>query len=236
MGKSAKTPAIPDPARTLEKAAELNRIDQFGPFGDITFADDGGSMTKTLSPELLNLFSGAVNVAGMPAPDVTYGGVTPRVNTSMGASFTPRNMNEEYAQASYDAAKTMLDPVYERQAGRLSQDLANKGLPVAGEAYKGAWDDFNRAEGQAYQRAAFDAIRGGLAAGQTQQQLDQGQRQSQFNMMAALLGLQPTASISPLDVQGSYNAAQQQANLNANAQNQAKQNMFSNLGAIAALI
>lgn len=305
MGKSAHTPAVPDPIKTLTTAADLNRINEYTPYGNVEYAKDKKSVSRVLTPEMENLFKGATAIAGgydPNAPEVVYGGVTPRVNlmqnvpgqaTVQTPELTqqsdltgnviagdyipaPRGIDNEYAQQAYQAATSLMNPVYAQQADRLSQDLANKGLPVAGEAYMNAWGDFNRGQDEAYQRAAFNAIQAGdtrynqqfaqqqqalgqaLEAGLSQQQLlDSGlmsratfgeqqrqydtqfggqEKQRQFNMMAALLGLQPAPQVAPLDVQGAYNAAQQQANLNANARNQKKANMYGTIGSIIGAI
>jgi hypothetical protein len=65
MGKKStpKTPAPPDPREIAQTDAEFNRIDQYTPFGSLTFGGDNRNQaTLEFSPELQGLFDSRIGL------------------------------------------------------------------------------------------------------------------------------------------------------------------------------
>lgn len=108
-------------------------------------------------------------------------------------------------------AQQLIDQDFLQREDRLRQRLANQGIPTDSEAYAQALQrEIFDPRDKAINQAAFGAI---SAADQ--------RKQTDFNMLAALLGKNQTTPISPLDVMGAQRLAQSQAN--ANAQLEAQQ-------------
>lgn len=75
---------------------------------------------------------------------------------------------DTYAQAMYERGASLLRPEFETQQRRTQQQLANRGLPITGEAYEGEMNRLNRAQGDTLGRLANDAV---LAGAQEQSRL-----------------------------------------------------------------
>ena len=155
-------------------------------------------------------------------------------------------------QALFDRSASLMDPQFDRAEERLIQDLANRGIPRDSEAGRRELTDFRNQKSEAFTRLSQDAIAGGGQEVTRQQQalgqlfgmgqnlaqqdiftqlqnanIQQANRATQFNELAALLGLNQVAQpglqnfFTPgqADVTGGF-ALNQQANM-ANAQNSA---------------
>ena len=98
---------------------------------------------------------------------------------------------DSYARAMFERSASLLRPELETQTTRTRQMLADRGLPITGEAYNGEMDRLNRAQGETLQRLADEATMAGaqeqsrmfgLGMASRQQgigeQLQQGQVQS----------------------------------------------------------
>lgn len=266
MGKP-KTPAVPDPVKTLEAGAKYNRVDQYNPWGESVYGrnpDGSYRLDTNISPELMGLYGNALSTAQDPY-QIRQGQPPPGQNDLMAhvasGQYVPGmyGTDNQYTQAAFNNAKSLLDPVYEQQQRTLDQKLANQGLPTGGEAYNRAMETFNRGRDLAYNNAAFQAINSGdqRAANQFNQQnqglstalnagiqrYNLGEQQRQYDntadaqraqmlysMASGLMGLVPKQTPGSLDVQGAYNAAQAQSQANANAMNQYNQNLYGNIG------
>ena len=125
----------------------------------------------------------------------------------------------------FQQAKGLLDPYFADQERSLNQDLANRGLPVGGEASNRALTRFDQSRNDAYTRAAYDSIMpsidlGFRNAGLQNQGRQQGiaERQAlrgnQYQELGAILGGAPVQTPqfsppSPVDVVGPQSAAYQ---------------------------
>lgn len=212
--KSQPTPPpAPDPRQIAQTDAEFNRIDQFTPFGSLTYGGPNRNQaTMTLSPELQNLFNlqtqsdtnllnsavGAqsgidqlmqspLNAEGLPqlqAPDFS------------GLPGLPQNFDAyrgDAERAFFDRSAGLLNEQFGRDEDRLRQTLANQGLQSGGEAFGTEFGDFNRRRGETYSNLARDAV---LYGGQEASRSLAGQmglRQQGFG--EAQQGLQNAASI-----------------------------------------
>ena len=173
-----KPPAAPDPRQIAETEAEFNRIDQFTPFGSLTYGGPSRNQaTLQLSPELQNLFgmqtqsdtnllgsalraqpgidqllSSPLNAEGLPslqAPDFS------------GLAQLPQNFDAyrgDAERAFFDRSAGLLNEQFGRQEEDLRQTLANQGLQSEGNAFRTEFGDFNRRRGETFQNLANDAV------------------------------------------------------------------------------
>jgi hypothetical protein len=94
--------------------------------------------------------------------------------------YDPEAYNErtsKLAQSMYDRRMDLMRPELDRQHEAMEQNLANRGLPMSGEAYGTAVDRFNTNRNQLMLSAAQDAQ---MAASQEERAL-RGQDMSQWN-------------------------------------------------------
>ena len=69
-----------------------------------------------------------------------------------------------------------LDPAFEQQMRAQIQNLADRGLPIDGEAYKTAMSNINREQSNAYQNASNQAILAGGSEAQRRLEMERGIR------------------------------------------------------------
>jgi hypothetical protein len=65
---------------------------------------------------------------------------------------------DAYSQAMYERSMSLQRPEFEAQSRATTQMLANRGLPITGEAYEGEMGRLERSQGDIRQRIAADAI------------------------------------------------------------------------------
>jgi len=118
--------------------------------------------------------------------------------------------------ALYNQQKSRLDPRFSQQRGDLEARLASQGITQGSEAYNREFDNFGRAENDAYSQAMQTSITGGEAATAGQFGRDMGSRQQ-------LVGE------SDLDYRNRMATHQQ----NTNQQTQQFQNEFAQRGQAA---
>lgn len=75
---------------------------------------------------------------------------------------------DQVTQATFDRAMNLLNPQFEQQDRRREQDLANRGLPISGEAYQTDRSNTARSRGDVMNQLAMSAV---LAGGQEQTRL-----------------------------------------------------------------
>jgi len=253
--KAPEPPTPPDPVATANAQgqmndqtarlnAQLNRVNQQTPFGNITFsqpAPDQWNLSTELSPSgqrQLDLSNQARELYGQAA--------TQQLRSSGQALANPfafqAPMGSEPAM-SRDAAEAALmarlNPQLERDRVTLESRLINQGLTAGGEAWANALNDYNRQSNDA--RLAVIAQAGGEQgrAAQLRQAALQEQlaiRAQPLNEAAALLtgqqvqvpGAQPVsqANSTPADYQGAVaqNYAGRVQNWQAQAQEAAAMN------------
>jgi hypothetical protein len=258
-----KAPSSPDPVATAQaqgqanaeavrESAKVNAVNQYTPYGSITYQKDANgvpiSQTSSLTPlqqQALDQQNQLATVLGGKA--LEQSGNLPQDKYSLdqfgalptNADFTAQG--KQVQDAFYGKQMGMLDPTFTQESRALEQNIANRGLPIAGEAAKTLEDNQARRQNDARQQAAMSAI---LAGGneqtrlynQSMQNRTQGineynaTRQQPFNELSAYLQGQPifqapSAGISqyqvaPADVAGNiyqnYNAQNQQYQNNLN--------------------
>ena len=189
----------------------LNRANLVGPFGTSTFGVNDGrvQITTTPSPEaqralnqrynaqntLYNLFQdfrfGADSIIREPF-DIgdleDIGDLVASVNlqTDIPNILDLTEAGQPVEDATYNLLTRRMDPFYEERERRLVQDLANRGLPVGGEAREGAIGRFERGMGEQYLNAADRAV---LAGRDERARLFQAMLgEAQFENLATLQG------------------------------------------------
>jgi hypothetical protein len=96
------------------------------------------------------------------SPDYMQGIDFSRVSAMPGTGdFSADRQN--YSQAMYDRGMSLLRPEFENQTRATRQMLADRGLPITGEAYDGEMNRVNRSQNEQMARLANDAVQQGSA-------------------------------------------------------------------------
>lgn len=98
------------------------------------------------------------------APDYMYGLNMANVPNAPGSGDFSAD-RDSYQRTMFDRGMSLLRPEFENQTRSTQQMLANRGLPITGEAYSGEMDRLNRSQNEQMSRIAADA----LAAGSQEQ-------------------------------------------------------------------
>lgn len=213
---SSSTPKAPKEASPQAQAAAnidlarrqaaIDRPTQITPLGTSTWSGDVENATNTvsLSPQMQQQFQGVTGIANALIPQV-------QTNYSAGSvpGFNPANANftndvAAARDAAYKYATSDLDPQFAEQQDQLTQQLADRGIPIGSEAYNLAMDQFGRSKSGAYENARNQAYLQGLQAenqGFTQgmqgrQQLFQEQQQP-LSALGQLLNLEMGGQFQP---------------------------------------
>ena len=140
--------------------------------------------------------------------------------------------NEAVSKKLFDLGKTRLDPMFKTQQNQLSADLANKGIMMGSDAYNTAQTQQNQKENDAYNQLVLSG------QGQAFQQAQAARNQPINEITALLSGSQVSnpnyvntniPTIPTTDTAGIINTNynQQMANYNAQAQQAAQKNAFT---------
>ena len=101
--------------------------------------------------------------------------------------FDPRSYGDldsyrnDVQDSFMDQQKRNLQPVFDQQYDKQQQDLANRGLPVDGEAHTKASANLNREQSNAWQNASNEAIQRGGAEADRRIAQEQGLRATSFS-------------------------------------------------------
>lgn len=186
MGKSSNNTKSPDPvatanaqgtidANTARLNATLNRVNQYGPTGSVTYTKNGDNWSQytNLSPDqqkILGLQQGLDTQAlGIGQQQVQ------RVGNALATPFDYNGI--PYAPGTYDFSQDrqnvendlygrqtrLLDQQYDRQNQQLQQNLADRGISMGNLGYTQAMQDFTQQRDQAYENARSDAVQAGGA-------------------------------------------------------------------------
>jgi hypothetical protein len=238
MGKKSSDVEAVDPLEVASTDAAFNRIDQITPTGNLTFSDRPGGpfgannvATLTLPPEIQRLFESQIgsdqallNLAlgrqqgfEQGLPDLIQG-----LETESG----------DVRDIFFDEGSKLLNRQFDLDEAKLRGSLANRGLTGAGtnelgEAPVSELGLFNQEKNRAFERLAGESVQRGIGTQLSEANIRQSNRATQFNELAALLGLQQVAqpglnnffTPSRADTGAGF-AMQNQANM-ANAQNDA---------------
>lgn len=256
MGKSTPSqqqPQAPDPAfvsgqqtasnvNTAVANAYLNRVNQTTPGGTLTYNKTGSqsvggvdvptweAITK-LSPEQQRLYDTTQNISQGTA-DLAEGYVG-RIGEATSQPFSYEGLpgaptyDEAYRQKTLGTIMERNQPQMDRDRDSLIQRLANQGISQGSEAYRGAFDQYDRGVndfrlGADVQAGGEAARQFGLEATTRDRAISERSnlRSQPINEVAALLGTGsgvqgpqfadvPQTQVAPTDVSGNYNQAYQ---------------------------
>lgn len=256
-GGGGSQPAPPDTAEAVRTQAVVNRVNTYSPFGNATFfGPDRSSLRIDLSPAQQQILGGQQALQQgllsrglalqdyLPTDPLNFEGLPGQV-TGVDVNAPAAN---PYEQAMFKRARNLLDPVFAEQQEAINQDLANRGLPVGGEAYGNVMDRFDRARAEAYENAALGAVQGSVDLGFRNAAMQNQARQqginersmlrgNQFNEIAAILRGTPVQMpqqqpATPVDALSPMLAGYQGQ---LNAYNQSQANRQSTLGGLLSL-
>jgi len=174
MGKSSSPPPAPDYAgaatataqgnlEATRAATEANRINQYTPYGSLTYSrdpnaatpDSGWSQSVNLNDTGQQLLDYA-NQSALGLGQQT-GQALGRVNQSLSQPFDYRSVGE-VQNAAEGAITSRLDPMWNQREQATNTQLINQGLRPGTEAYSNAMRDFNSGRNDAYQQAILAGI------------------------------------------------------------------------------
>ena len=182
-----KAPKAPDPVATAQAQTQsntetarlsnqLNRVNQVGPNGSVTYSNNGDNWTQTtaLSPNQQALQTGQEQL-GIGLNDLA-GSQIKKVQDILGTNFTPRRFNSadvtggaldinkelgNYSQQveddTYKLATDRLGTQFGREEQDLRSQLANQGITAGSEGFTGEMAGFNEGKGNAYANAQLAA-------------------------------------------------------------------------------
>lgn len=193
MGKSSAPPA-PDYAAAAEKTAAGNRVNQYTPYGNLTYSaptsgnpSDPWSQHIDLSPvgkQLLDMQNqtslglGALQGQGLDAVSKSLQNL-PSIDQLPQRQFNP-------GQTAQDAIMARQMPILNQQHDRLDNQLANQGIAIGSDAYKYAQDQFGRQVNDATSQAALQGIDAGQQARQQALQEQNYYANQPLNILNAL--------------------------------------------------
>lgn len=172
MGKNPGAPPAPDygsnayqtaasNADAARIATKANRINQYTPYGNVTYANgvngdqDQWRSDISLSPSGQQLLDIQNNISlGLGNQGVQ--GLN-RVDQSLSKPFDYGSVND-VQNAALKSYTSRLDPIWQKNEQQMDSQLANKGIPVGSEAWQAEKDNFARSKNDAYQQAVTGAI------------------------------------------------------------------------------
>ena len=200
FGKNAQPPSAPNPALAIaaqsaansdaiRESAKISSIDQFSPFGSLTYQRDSEGVPtaqiSSLTPgsqEFLNTTEDIGNTLGNTAMDLSQFLPNSNFNLDGIQTVSPNELSfngglninptitagnnyggdiSAVEQATFDRTKGLIDPEFAISRDQLEQRLADRGIPVGSEAYTKELDRFDRNKGETYSRLASDAVLAG---------------------------------------------------------------------------
>lgn len=274
MGKKSggSPPPAPDPAATaaaqgaankeaVYESARVNQINEATPYGAVSYSGEIGSPDRTrttsLAPEQQSQFDQQNQLAEiLGGAAINRGGQVPMDPFAIQANL-PRVgdfSGDDMERAQYGRALELMQPEMERQERSFETTMANRGIPLGGEAYNDARGQFDRSRDDMLSGAAFNAMNAGNAEQGRQYGLARTEygdalnrqlteRQQPMNELAAILQgtpafQSPTAGstaqyqVAPADYMGAtFNKYQG----DMNAYNQQQNSRNSMLGGLAQL-
>lgn len=187
-------------ARNVQDQARVNRIDQTGPFGGISYDPNTGAQTTTLDANEMAMrgqgrdtwgqaAAGLSDLARQQPGDLARTLNDPEGLAAQGAGRlqrefgTPGNLSSNDAfDRAYGFASANLEPRFEQQRAATENRLRNQGLDPTSEAFRSASNDLALQQNEA---------RNSLVTGLQGQMFNQGlqQRQNAFGEATGMFGL-----------------------------------------------
>lgn len=245
-GKKPKTPKAPDYAALAKQQAQqqlmlnrettqANRVNQFTPYGSLTYTQDANDPDKwtsnvELDPEIQKVLD--QYVSGQQQGYGLFQDYLKNINDPSKVNAAPINPG----QTAQDAIMARINPAFQTREEDLRTRLMNQGVRPGSEAWDNEFRNFSQARNDAYSQAALQGINLDTQARQNALQ----EQSLPLNALAAYLGgtqIQNPQFINPAQQSNTQSAdlmgaaqAGYGANLNAaNAQNAANNNFMSGL-------
>lgn len=212
-GDPPQPPAPPNPADQIAAQARA-QPSTYTPYGNIVYSGDpnvAGSFRAdvALSPAEAEKQKNKDDIARALAGRAQTG------LAGMPVGFSFDGATDPTANKFFQNQKALLDRSFDRDETRLTQQLANQGIPMGSDAYNTEIENFRRSKQDALERASTDALNTGYSQAI-------GTRQQNLNEIAQALGGQQLTPIGQgagaIDTQGAF--AAQQAGLNRQYQGQ----------------
>ena len=200
-GGSASVPTF-DYKGAIQEQAKQNRVNTYNPYASTVFnqTPDGRWTSNTsFSPEVKNIWSRQMDITGNP------------------------DAYKHYQDQAFAQSRRLLDPYYQQQSRTFEQQMANRGLPVGGEAYDDAYANMSDAQNRAYEEAAFNALNFGEQA-----------RMNDYNRLAQILANAQGVQTTPIDVTGPMGMNYQGQLQNSQMQQQQMNNLWNAAGGLGA--
>jgi hypothetical protein len=162
-------------ADTARLNAQLNRVNQYGPGGSVTYSNNGDNWTQStqLSPAQQQIYG---LQQGIDTQSLALGQQElQRVGDSLatpfnydGIAYAPNTYDfsadrDKVEQDYYNRGAKTLDDQYDRQDQQLQQNLADRGIGMGNAGYTQAYKDFDTNRDNAYDNLRSDAIQQGGA-------------------------------------------------------------------------
>ena len=168
MNNSSRPPA-PDPVKTAEAQtqsnketaianANLNRFNQFGPQGSVTWKVTGTNPDGTPIYEQYNNLNpteqGIYDTNAQTRAQVGQIGLdaSKRMGALLGTDFS---VNDAVEKKLFDLGSKRLDPMFAQRQQTYEQDLANKGITMGSDAWNNAMRTFDQGKNDAYNQLAL---------------------------------------------------------------------------------
>lgn len=174
-------PGLPfDPLAVIQESAKVNRYNQETPFGTVTWEQDENGQwkqTTAFSEETGGAFSELVDqIMNQPRPGLPtdaeggYGVNIPEfsnLNPDGTQKYTMPTMPEQnydtsdVEKAQFDLMMSYLQPQMTKEQDRLTQVLANEGLPTGSGAFSERFGDLYGSQDESMRRAAWESVMAG---------------------------------------------------------------------------
>ena len=243
LGKQS-APTTPDYTGAAEATAAGNRINQYTPYGSLTYKQEGTDsqghptygQTVALSPEQQKILDyqnqTSIGLGEIQGQGLDY------VKNMLSKPFDTSQLPAEQinaGQTAQDAIMSRLNPQFDRRQASLETQMANQGIARGTEAWKNGQMDVDNARNDAMTQAALQGMGIGQQARQQSMQEQSFLRNEPLNTLNAVRsGSQVTGPQFQGTPQGAnYSGAiQNQFNANlagVNANNANTANTFNGL-------
>jgi len=235
-------------------ATAANRVNQVTPYGNLNYNQSGtdqyGNPTWTATTSLSPTGQALLDTQNQTSLGLggTINAQLGQVQNTMGQGFNPNlpRLGIDPGQSYQDAYMTRLQPQIQQSREKLSNDLANSGIPVGSEAYNRAMMSQGQKENDLLLGATTQGFNTGLSANQNEFNQQLTKYNIPLNTLSALrTGAQvqnPTfvnapqqATTSGADILGAsqmgYNAQMGDFNAKQAAQANLNNGLFSLAGA-----
>ena len=205
-GKGSSAPPAPDYTGAAQATAQGNKeaamasqagnmINQYTPYGSVTYAQRGESNGVPLWEQVVNLspeqqaaynkdvqMNAALQNVGIQGVGYVQSALDkPLSFEGMQQLGTPGEIQQQASDAAYQNAMRYVEPRLQRQQAGLENQLANQGITRGSEAWNAAMQDAEANRENVYSQAQNAAYTAGLTGAQQAYQQGMGNRQQQIS-------------------------------------------------------